>query len=128
MCFVQITCFHGIGLLYSRFGWKWAALAHMAGRILQHDKQVPSDIAGDLALTKTKMESGCYGVCDVAADLRSLETRLFTVLLELDESEVHNMLELIGKAMSGTLQEKDIDLRGFKPLLADCSIPTVCQG
>jgi len=36
------------------------------------------------------------------------------------------MLELIGKAMNGTIREKDIDLSPLKPVLVDCAIPKVC--
>jgi len=72
------------------------------------------------------MESGCHSVCDVAADLRDLEIKLFLVLLRVSEGEVHAMLELIGEAMNGTIQENDIDLSPLRPVLVDCTIPSVC--
>lgn len=34
-------------------------------------------------------------------DLRNLEIKLFTILLDVSEVEVHAMLELIGKALNG---------------------------
>lgn len=113
--------------MYSRFGWKWAVLAYMSGRVLQDRQKLPKGFLQDLQLTRTKLESGCSSICDMAADLRNLEIELFQILLEKDQAEVHTMLELIGKAMSNTLQEKDIDLTGLKVVLADCSIPNVCQ-
>jgi len=113
--------------MYSRFGWKWAALAYMAGRVLAQSKQLPSGFLDDLTLARTEMESGCSSVCDVGADLRDLENKLFPVLLEISEGEVHAMLELIGKAMNGSLEQRDIDLSPLKVVLADCAIPSVCS-
>lgn len=72
------------------------------------------------------MESGCHSVCDVAAHLRDLEIELFPVLLRVSEGEVHTMFELIGKAMNGTIEENDIDLSPLRPVLADCTISSVC--
>jgi hypothetical protein len=112
--------------MYSRFGWKWVALAYMAGRVLAQGKQLPSGFIQDLTLTRTKMESGCSSICDVTADLRELENRLFSILLQVSEGEVNTMLELISKAMNGTLEQRDIDLSPLKVVLADCRIPSVC--
>jgi hypothetical protein len=113
--------------MYSRFGWKWVALAYMTGRVLSQGKQLPSGFVDQLTLARTNLESGCGSVCDVTADLRELENRLFEVLLRVSEAEVHTMLELIGKAMSGTLEQKDVDLSPLKVVLADCTIPSVCS-
>jgi hypothetical protein len=113
--------------MYSRFGWKWAALAYMTGRVLTCGRQLPSGLLDDLTLARTEMESGCTSVCDVGARLRDLENRLFPVLLQVSEGEVHTMLELIGKAMNGSLEERDIDLSPLKVKLAKCTIPSVCS-
>jgi len=112
--------------MYSRFGWKWAVLAYMAGRVVRHGKQLPGGIVDDLRITRARMESGCESLCDIAADLRGIETNLFQVLLSVSEGEVHTMLELLGKAMNGSIQERDIDLSPLRPVLADVSIPKVC--
>ncbi|MEM4298253.1 MAG: hypothetical protein QW815_07795 [Nitrososphaerota archaeon] len=113
--------------LYSRFGWKWVALASMAGRLISRGEELPEDVIKDLRLARTKLESGCYSVCDVMASLRSLEIKLFDRLLKIDEGEVQRLLELLGKAMSGTLREEDVNLSAIKTVLADCRIPSVCQ-
>jgi hypothetical protein len=113
--------------MYSRFGWKWVVLAYMAGRILAQGRQLPSGYLQDLTLARTNIESGCSSLCDVGADLRELENRLFPVLLQVSEGEVHMMLELIGKAMNGTLEQRDIDLSPLKVVLADTTIPSVCS-
>ena len=81
----------------------------------------------DLKSARTKMESGCQSLCEVAADLRALEIKLFWVLLHVSEGEVHAMLELISKAMNGSIQEKDIDLSPLRPILVNCTIPQVCH-
>jgi len=112
--------------MYSRFGWKWAVLAYMATRVIAHGKELPTDIVRDLTLARASMESGCHSLCEVAADLRDLEIKLFRVLLHVSEGEVHAMFELIGKAMNGTIQEQDIDLSPLKPVLVDCAIPRIC--
>lgn len=113
--------------MYYRFGWKWVVLAYTAGRILKQGKQLPSGFLQDLTLARTKMESGCYSICDVGADLRDLENKLFSAVLQASEGEVHAMHELIGKAMDGTLGPKDVDLSPFKVVLADCTIPRGCS-
>ena len=113
--------------MYYRFGWKWVAIACMAGRVLAQGHELPSGFLNELTLARTNMESGCGSVCDVTADLRDLENRLFQVLLHISEGEVHTMLELIGKAMSGTLEQRDVDLSPLKVVLADCTIPSVCS-
>jgi hypothetical protein len=113
--------------MYYRFGWKWVALAYMAGRVVAQGKQLPRGFVEDLTLARTNLESGCSSVCDITADLRDLENRLFETLLHISEGEVHTMLELISKAMSGTLQQKDVDLSPLKVVLADATIPTVCS-
>jgi hypothetical protein len=113
--------------MYHRFGWKWVALAYMAGRVVAQGKQLPSGFLDELTLARTNLESGCGSVCDVTADLRDLENRLFEVLLHISEGEVHTMLELISKAMSGTLEQRDVDLSPLKVVLADCTIPSVCS-
>jgi hypothetical protein len=113
--------------MYYRFGWKWVTLAYMAGRVVDQGKQLPSGFMEDLTLARTNLESGCSSVCDVTADLRDLENKLFDVLLHISEGEVHTMLELISKAMSGTLEQKDIDLSPLKVVLADTTIPGVCS-
>jgi hypothetical protein len=113
--------------MYSRFGWKWVVLAQTAGKILTQGKQLPSGFLQDLTLARTKMESGCYSICDVGADMRDLENRLFPALLEMGESEIYSMQELLGKAMQGTIERREVDLSPFKVVLADCSIPRVCS-
>jgi len=113
--------------MYSRFGWNWVVLAHMAGRILKHGKQLPGGFLQNLTLAKTKMESGCCSICDVGADMRDLENRLFPTVLQMGEIEVYRMQELLGKAMEGTIKQKEVDLSPFKVVLADCSIPRVCS-
>lgn len=110
---------------YSRFGWRWAVLAHLAARVLKQGK-LPSDVLCDLRLARTNIESGCWSLCDIEADLRHLEIKLFPALLNVSEGEVNTMLELIGKAMNGTIQEKDLDLSPLRPVLVDCIIPKVC--
>ena len=69
--------------MYSRFGWKWAVLAFMATRIVVHGMALPGEIARDLAMARAAMESGCHSLCEVAADLRDLEIKLFTALLRV---------------------------------------------
>jgi len=112
--------------MYSRFRWKWVVLAYMAARVLARGKQLPDDVVQHLTIARAKMESGCHSLCDIAADLRNLEIKLFPVVLHVGQGEVHAMLELIGKAMSGTIQKKDIDLLPLQPVLVDCTIPRVC--
>ena len=112
--------------MYSRFGWKWAVLAYMAARVLSRGKSLPGNTIQHLTTARTKMESGCHSLCDIAADLRSLEIKLFPAVFHVSEGEVHAMLELIGKAMNGTIQEQDIDLSPLKPVVVDCAIPRIC--
>jgi hypothetical protein len=87
---------------------------------------LPPRIVEDLRLARTRMESGCHSLCDIAADLRNIEIQLFPVLLGVSEGEVHAMMELLSKAMNGSLERRDIDLSPLKPVLVDCTIPRLC--
>jgi hypothetical protein len=112
--------------MYARFGWKWAVLASMAARLVRHGRQLPNNLLQDLKSARTRMESGCHSICEVAADMRELEIKFFPILLRISEREVDAMLELVGKAMNGTIQERDIDLSPLKPVLVDCTVPRIC--
>jgi len=113
--------------MYTKYGWKWVVLAYTAGKLLSQGKQLPSGFLQQLTLTRTEMESGCSSVCDLEVDLRDLENELFSILLSSSKDEVNMMLELIGKAMNGTLDRKEVNLSPFKVVLADCTIPSVCS-
>lgn len=113
--------------MYTKLGWKWVILAYTAGRLLSQGKQLTSGFLQELTLTRANMESGCSSVCDVEADLRDLENKLFSILLSSSNDEVNTMLELIGKAMNGTLDQREVNLSPFKVVLADCTIPSVCS-
>ena len=112
--------------MYTKLGWTWVALAYMTGRVNAKGKQLPSGFVQDMRMARTELESGCSSVGDTAAHLRDLEKKLFQTLLSISESEVNMMLELIGKAMNGTLEQKDVDLSPLKIVMADCAIPNVC--
>jgi hypothetical protein len=45
----------------------------------------------------------------------------------MGESEVYAMQKLLGKAMEGSIEQREVDLSPFKVVLADCSIPRVCS-
>ena len=112
--------------MYSRFAWKWAVLAHTAGRVLTQGGQLPSDFLRDLKCARTMMESGCHSLCEVAAGFRDLEIKLLPALLRVSEGEAHCMRELVGKAMNGTIRQDDMDLSPLKPVLVDCGVPKIC--
>jgi hypothetical protein len=111
---------------YSMFAWKWAVSAHVAARVVDHGRQLPGHALHHLISARRKMESGHHTLCDVAADLRILEIELFPLLLRVGEAEVNKVLELIRKAMNGTIPESDIDFSRLKPFLPDCTIPKPC--
>jgi hypothetical protein len=113
--------------MYSRFGWKWVALAYTAGRVIEEGGNLPARFAGDLGLARTRLESGCYSLCDIMCELRNLEARLFPSVLKLGEGPVHDMLELLSKAMNGNLHEEDLEMPSLKLVVSDCAIPTCCK-
>ncbi|MFX1423702.1 MAG: hypothetical protein ACFFB2_15435 [Promethearchaeota archaeon] len=115
--------------MLSRFGWKWAVLASTIGKIYQKGDSVPKNMINHLRMTRTQIESGCYSVCDIANELRKIETYLFSKLLKFGPQETDNFLELIGKAVGGQISRNDIDINGAEPILADClTLPCVCRG
>ena len=113
--------------MLSRFGWKWAVLASTAGGIHQRGEKISKELLNQVRMSKTQIESGCYSVCDIAVTLREIEKELFSLLIKLDPKETDNFLELISKAISGKISEKDLNLTGAKPILPDCAIPCVCR-
>ncbi len=60
----------------------------MAARILAYRKPLLSDILQDLKSARTRMDSGCHTLCDVAAGLRDLEIKLFSALQRVSQGEV----------------------------------------
>jgi|YelNatPaOPRAMG01_1025707.scaffolds.fasta_scaffold04771_12 hypothetical protein len=112
--------------MYYRFCWKWAALAHMAARVLAHGYSLAKGFVNDLRLAKVELENGSYTLCNIASDLRDL-VKLFQTLLTIGEGGVQVLLDLVGKAMAGRLQERDMDLSGVKPVLLDTSLFSVCH-
>jgi GNAT superfamily N-acetyltransferase len=118
----------GVQEMYSRYGWKWTVLAYVAAEVLQHGGRLPGDFPRDLRAARARIESGCHSLCEINADLRDLETRLFGVVLDVSQGVAHAMLELIGKAMNGTLDQTDIELSPVRAMLAECGIPRGCSG
>jgi hypothetical protein len=113
--------------MFSRLGWKWTALAYMTGRIVENGKPLPANITRDLRTTRVQLEGSYESVCDIDAELRDLETELFSVLLDVSRGEVHTMLELLSKAARGELEESDLDLSPLQPIIGECTIPRVCS-
>ncbi|MFX0170945.1 MAG: hypothetical protein ACFE9L_03400, partial [Candidatus Hodarchaeota archaeon] len=63
--------------MLSKFGWKWAVMASTIGRIHKNGDKIPNDLLQQLRMTRNKIESGCYSICETACDLREIETKLF---------------------------------------------------
>ncbi|MFX0149190.1 MAG: hypothetical protein ACFFAJ_00260 [Candidatus Hodarchaeota archaeon] len=114
--------------MLSKFGWKWAVMASTIGRIYKNGDKIPNDLLQQLRMTRNKIESGCYSICETACDLREIETKLFPSLTKLGIDETDRFLELTSKALNGTITENEINLSGIQPILSDCvSLPCVCQ-
>jgi hypothetical protein len=112
----------------SRLGWRWAVLCHTIGQINKKREKIPSDILHQIRNSRTKLESGCYSVCDLETELRGIESVLMTKLQKFGPIETDNFLELIYRAMSGSLSVKDLNLSGIHPTLSDClDLPCVCK-
>lgn len=112
----------------SKFGWKWAVLASTANTIYKKGGHVPTDLLSKIRVSRTQIESGCYSVCDVTNELQDIERDLFQELVNSHYHDPNNFLDLIGKAMNGTISENDVDFSGPDPVLADClSLPGVCN-
>lgn len=114
--------------MLSRFGWKWAVMASTVGKLYKKEEPIPTELLNKIRMSKTQIESGCYSVCDIATAIREVETPLFSKLMKYGPQETDNFLELISKAINGTITREDIDLKGAQPILTDClTLPCVCQ-
>ncbi len=114
--------------MLSRFGWKWAVLASTVGKVHQQSEPVSTDLVNQIRMSRTQIESGCYSVCEIANELRKIETSLFNSLLKFGPQETDNFLELLSKAIGGKISKEDIDISGAEPLLPDClTLPCVCR-
>lgn len=112
----------------SRFGWKWAVLASTVNAIHKDGGHVPNQILSKIRVSRTQIESGCYSVCDITNELQNIERDLFQELINSKSYDPNTFLDLIGKAMNGTISEKEVDFSGPDPVLADClSLPGVCN-
>ncbi|MHA1977216.1 MAG: hypothetical protein ACW98F_08760 [Candidatus Hodarchaeales archaeon] len=113
--------------ILSRFGWKWAVLVSTVGEIYQKENVLPNDIVKDLRRTRTLIESGCYSTCDIASELRNVETTLFSQLMKYGPHETDKFLDLLGKAISGKLSEEELNITAASPIMSDClTLPCVC--
>ncbi|MHA2052102.1 MAG: hypothetical protein ACXACP_04050 [Candidatus Hodarchaeales archaeon] len=114
--------------MLSRLGWKWAVLASTAGRIYQNGNSAPAELLQKIRISRSKIESGCYSICETTCDLRDIEVELFPEIIKQGPYESDRFLELSSKALNGTITEKDIDLVGTSPILSDCiGLPCVCR-
>ncbi|MFW9855114.1 MAG: hypothetical protein ACFFFG_08630 [Candidatus Thorarchaeota archaeon] len=114
--------------MISRFGWKWAVLASTMGTLYQRGELPSNNLVQKLRLSRNKLESGCYSLCETACDLRDIEIEMFPLLTKLGPQETDGFLELNSKAVSGTITTEDLDLTGLQPIASDCmSLPCVCQ-
>ncbi|UCE14661.1 MAG: hypothetical protein JSV04_05625 [Candidatus Heimdallarchaeota archaeon] len=114
--------------ILSRFGWKWAVLASTMGKIYRQGEPVSTDLINQIRMTRTQIESGCYSVCDIANELRKIETSLFSQLLKYGPQETDKFLELLGRAIGGKISEAELDITGAAPILPDClTLPCVCR-
>ncbi|MFW9779764.1 MAG: hypothetical protein ACFFE8_12995 [Candidatus Heimdallarchaeota archaeon] len=112
----------------SRFGWKWAVLASTMGTLYQRGELPSNNLVQKLRLSRNKLESGCYSLCETACDLRDIETEMFPLLTKLGPQETDGFLELSSKAVSGRITAEDLNLTGLQPIASDCtSLPCVCQ-
>ncbi|MHA2226301.1 MAG: hypothetical protein ACXAC8_13920 [Candidatus Hodarchaeales archaeon] len=117
-----------IAEMLSRFGWKWAVMASTVGRMHQQGAYISNGVLNQLRLSRNKIESGCYSICETACALREIETEIFPILTTLGPYETDKFLDLTSKAIGGTLNKEDLDLNGVKPILSDCiSLPCVCH-
>lgn len=112
----------------TKFGWKWAVLASTVNTIYKKGGDVPTDLLSKIRVSRTQIESGCYSVCDISSELQNIERELFQELVNSESHDPNNFLDLIGKAMNGTIKEKEVDFSGPDPILADClSLPCICN-
>lgn len=113
-------------LLY-RFAWKWAVLAYYAGKLVNAGYHIPREVINDLSLLKSKIDSGCYSVCEIMRELRGVEARLLPLIIELGRTELDSFLCLVRKAISGDISRDEVDLEVAKPVLTDCKLPCICD-
>jgi hypothetical protein len=80
--------------------------------------------------TRARLESGCCSIFDIICEL-NLGAELFTSVLKSGEVAVYAVLELIRKAIGGTVQKEDAESPSLKLILSDYTIPNVykeCKG
>ncbi len=117
-----------IAEMLSKFGWKWAVMASTVGRMHQQGAYISNDVLNQLRMARSKIESGCYSICETDCALREIETEIFPTLATLGPYETDKFLELTSKAIGGTITKDDLDLNGVKPILSDCiSLPCTCH-
>lgn len=111
-----------------QFSWQWAILASTIGQLVGRGEKMPPEVLKLLTLTRAKITSGCYTVCDITCDIRKIETELFRILLNKNPDEADTLLELLGKALRGEIRKEDINLEPIHQILPDCApLPCGCQ-
>jgi hypothetical protein len=104
-----------------RYGAKWAVLAAMAAEMMKKGIQVPHSVLDSLKSTRSKIESGCFSVCDVDCSLSQVEAPLFAQADRLDPQDFEQWSNYLGEAMQGKLDyQRIVGIPSFEPVRNDC--------
>ena len=89
-----------------------------------HDAQgitLPPVVFEALKTARSKIESGCFSICEVGCDIAQAEGPVFSECHRLDQQQFQEWSDLLGEAMQGKLDyQRILGIPALDPVKNDC--------
>lgn len=108
--------------MLKRYGAKWAVLAAMTADMVRKGIEIPPAVFAALKTARSKIESGCFSVCEADCDLAQVEGPLFSQGYLLDPQDFQQWSDLLAEALQGKLDyQRIMDIPALAPVKSDCT-------
>ncbi len=107
--------------LLKKYGMKWAVLVAMRVDMVRKGIALPDEVDDAIESAGIKIRSGCFSTCEVGCSLSKLEAQLMSSGYSLGEDYFRQWFQLLGRAMNGEIDPRDIDeIPALQPVAQDC--------
>jgi hypothetical protein len=104
-----------------RYSAKWAVLTAMTAAMNRQGIALPPVVFEALKTARSKIQSGCFSVCEVGCELSLAEGPVFSECHHLDQQQFQEWSNLLGDAMQGQLDyQRMLGIPAFAPVRNDC--------
>ncbi len=104
-----------------RYSAKWAVLTAMTAAMKRQGIALPPVVFDALKTARSKIQSGCFSICEVGCELSQAEGPVFSECHHLDQQQFQEWSDLLGDAMQGELDyQRILGIPAFAPVKNDC--------